>query len=608
MTAVGTPASPPTPAVPTPKPPSANEGIKRESHHLRGALRAELTDGTSGFSGDGQNLLKFHGIYQQDDRDTRRSHGAKREPLDYSCMVRASVPGGALTGAQWLAMDALADEVADGTLRATTRGGVQWHFVLKGDVQPLLRGLNDRLVTTLGACGDVVRNVSTCPAHHVDQRQDILKSAADALAKHFRPRTRAYYEVWLDGQQAVTAEPAGPDPEEPLYGDVYLPRKFKFGIAWPGDNCVAIYTHDCGLIPLNADGSVPTGGVTEGYVVLVGGGLGMSYADPDTGPRLSDTLCWIPAAELLEVTEAIVIVQRDNGDRSNRKRARLKYVIEDRGLAWFREKVEAVLGRSLIDAPAIPAWTDACDHLGWSAQPDGKLTLGMPIPAGRIADGATHSKDTVSTARRRSAIRAVIEQHGANVRLTPRQDMLLTDLDPADRLAIEVLLREHGVKLVEELGTVERAAMACPALPTCGQALTESERVLPSVVDTINRARSNAGTTELPIHLRMTGCPHGCARPYTAELGIVGRTKSTYDLYVGGSVAGERLGERLAVGVKLASLEEHLTVLLERHKAESLDGEGFGDFCSRLGSDKLGSSLTGIRREPGRADVAADDE
>ena len=600
--------SPPPPAASPGKVPSANEGIKRESRHLRGALTAELTDGTSGFSGDGQNLLKFHGIYQQDDRDTRRSLAAKRKELSYSCMVRASVPGGALTGAQWLAMDALADEVADGTLRATSRGGVQWHFVLKGDVQPLLQGLNERLVTTLGACGDVVRNIATCPAHHLDRRQDILKVAADALAKHFRPRTRAYYEVWLDGQQAVTAEPAGPDPEEPLYGDIYLPRKFKFGIAWPGDNCVDIFTHDCGLIPLNADGSVPIGGVTEGYVVLVGGGLGMSYADPDTGPRLSDTLCWIPAADLIEVTEAVVIVQRDNGDRSNRKRARLKYVIEDHGISWFRRKVEEVLGRPLLDAPPIPAWEDACDHLGWSAQPDGKWTLGMPIPAGRIADGATHSKDTLSTAHRRSAIRAVIEQHGANVRLTPRQDMLLTDLDPADRMAIEVLLREHGVKLVEELGMVERAAMACPALPTCGQALTESERVLPAVVDSINRARVNSGATELPIHLRMTGCPHGCARPYTAELGVVGRTKSTYDLYVGGSVAGERLGERLAVGVKLASLEEHLTALLESHRVEALDGEGFGDFCNRMGADKLASTLTGIRREPGRSDLAADDE
>jgi sulfite reductase (ferredoxin) len=446
--------------------------------------------------------------------------------------------------------------------------------------------------------------VSTCPAEATDRRQEIILSTANRIAKHFRPRTRAYYEVWLDGAQAVTAEAAIPDPEEPFYGDTYLPRKFKFGIAWPGDNCVDIYTHDCGLIPLNADGSVPTGGVTEGYVVLAGGGLGMGYADVGTFPRLSDTVCWVPTEQLIEVLEAIVVVHRDHGDRSNRKRARLKYVIADNGLEWFQARVAEQIGRPLSPAPPIPAWEDACDHLGWSPQPDGRWTLGLPVPSGRVADGATHAKDATSTARRRSAIRAVITKHGANVRLTARQDILLTGLDPADRLAIEVLLREHDVRLVEELGIVERAAMACPALPTCGQALTESERVLPSVVASINAARSAAGTNELPIHLRMTGCPNGCARPYTAELGIVGRTKSTYDLYLGGSVAGERLAERLAVGVKLGALEGHLTTILEGYAADAMPGEAFGDFCVRVGVEKLTAEL-GLVNVESRA-VAAD--
>jgi sulfite reductase (ferredoxin) len=564
-----------SPPVATPRSP---EEVKRTSGHLRGALAEELGDGSDRFSAESTVLLKFHGIYQQDDRDQRRARTQAKQDLAYACMVRTSVPGGVLTGDQWLALDRLADEVGGGAMRVTTRQGIQYHGVLKGDLHQLIGTLNRHLVTTLAACGDVVRNVACCPAPHDDRRQDELLAHARHLAARFRPQTGAYYEVWLDGEKAATATPAAQ--EEPIYGDVYLPRKFKIGLAWPGDNCIDVYTQDVGIVPVRHRDR-------DGFVVLIGGGLGMSHArEDDTYPRLATPLGWCPAAELGEVVEAVVGVQRDHGNRDDRHRARLKYLVDERGEDWFRHQVEERIGRRLVDAPLLPAWTDADEHLGWHRQADGRWFLGVHVDSGRVRDEG--GADT------RSALREIVSRFAGEVRLTARQDVLLCDIEGRDRREVEATLRRHGVPLAEELPPVRRLAMACPALPTCGQALAEAERVLPRIVETLEQELAAVGLGEQEVRVNVTGCPNGCARPYTAEIGIVGRTKTAYDVYVGGAVTGERLARRIAASVKLADLSDTLRPVLERYRDERHTGEGLGDFADRA---RLG--------EPVRQEVTA---
>jgi sulfite reductase (ferredoxin) len=538
------------------------EDIKAASRHLRGTLADELANDEARFIAESENLLKFHGIYQQDDRDLRRARAAKKLPLAYQCMVRTSVPGGVVSAEQWLAMDTLTDKLADATLRVTTRQGIQFHFVQKGDLRALVAALNEHLITTKGACGDVVRNVTACPAPHHVRHQHELLDVARTLAARFRPQTGAYYELWIDGEPAVTAsEP--PLDEEPLYGDVYLPRKFKIGLAPPGDNCIDVYTQDVGIVP--HDG---------GYVVLAGGGLGQSHArEDDTYPRLASPIAWVPADELASVVEAIVTIQRDFGNREDRHRARLKYTIDDRGLQWFRAELETRLGHSLVEAPTLPEWLDSDEHLGWHKQDDGRWFLGVHVDNGRVRD--------TDDVRQRSALRAIVEHFATEVRLTARQDVLLCGIDDADRSEIEAILRAHGVPLAEEMVPLQRLAVACPALPTCGQALGEAERAMPVLLGGVQSELDRRGLRALPLRVNVTGCPNGCSRPYTAEVGIVGRTKNTYDVYVGGSIGGDRLAERVAVDVPTASLPDALAPLLDRYTAERAEGEGFGDFCHR---------------------------
>jgi sulfite reductase (ferredoxin) len=542
------------------------EEVKAGSRSLRGDLAGQLRDGTAAFSEDGSHLLKFHGIYQQDDRDVRRERTRSGQDLEHIFMVRASVPGGALTARQWSVMDRLAGEVADGTLRLTSRGGVQFHFTRKGGLAPLIQTLDRHLVTTLAACGDVVRNVVACPAPLPDSRQKVLLDLAQRLAARFRPRTGAYYEVWIDGDRAVSAEASGPAPVEvePLYGDTYLPRKFKIGLAWPGDNCTDIHSHDLGLVPVSgADGA-------DGFAVLVGGGLGASHARPDdTFPRLADVLGWVPADAVEDVAEAVVLAFRDLGNRDDRKRARLKYVIEELGLDAFRREVEQRFGAALAPAPELPSWHQH-DHLGWHRQDDGRWFLGVPVQSGRVAGGL------------RAALAEIAERLSLDVRITPRQDLLLTGIETAQRREVVDILRRHEVALADDLTPVRRLAMACPALPTCGQALAEAERVAPAVLSVLEAELADRGLAHLDLHVRMTGCPNGCARPYTAEIGIVGRTKTGYDLHLGGAPGGDRLAPAVARSVKLADLPSVLGPWLDRFARERSDGETFGDFVHRV--------------------------
>jgi sulfite reductase (ferredoxin) len=567
--------------------PVTAETIKIESNYLGGTIGDELWNTRDDFDHDAELLLKFHGIYQQDDRDVRRARIQLKLPLDYSCMVRASVPGGAITNEQWLALDRVA-ALADQKLRLTTRQGVQYHVVHKGELRELVAGINSSLLTTLGACGDVVRNVMACPLPHPERRAVIEPLVGEMVAR-FRPQTESYWELWVDGDRAVSAEPRPDvldtiDDVEPIYGAAYLPRKFKIAIAWPGDNCVDIYTNDVGIVPTLSEG---TTGELTGYVVLAGGGMGMAHNRPDdTYPLLAQPVGWVPPGEIGDVVEAIVTAQRDHGDRDDRSRARLKYLLEERGIDWLRTQIERRTGRPLAAPVELPDWeVDA--HHGWhdiAGQPDGSgvntRALGLPVPSGKVAGGL------------RLALRRLIADGTVRgLRVTPRQDLLL--LGVVDVEAVENVLRANGVRLADDQSPTRNLAIACPALPTCSKALGEAERVLPEVVDRLEKVLADTGNTGLALRLNMTGCPNGCSRPYAAELGIVGRTKKNYDIFVGGSPAGDRLARLLRADVPLTDVPELLRPLLEAF-GRSAGGESFGDWC--VGQDW--SSLEALLPEP----------
>jgi sulfite reductase (ferredoxin) len=566
------------------------ETLKTESSYLLGDLAEQLSEASDAFSKDAAQLLKFHGSYQQDDRDVRKERAAAGLGKAVSMMIRAAIPGGVLTAEQYLACDALADEVSNGTLRITTRQGLQWHAVGKHDLTQLIRTLNDHLLTTLAACGDVARNVCACPAP-LPGRDDLLPHA-ERLAVAVRPRTSSYWDLWLDGERRVSAVPDhaevpghSGDATEPLYGPTYLPRKFKVGFAHAGDNCVDVYTHDVGLVPVRDDA-----GVIDRFVVLIGGGLGMTHNKPATYPRLASPFATVSADELVPTVEAIITVQRDHGDRDDRKHARLKYLVEERGVDWFRGEVEARLGRTL-DPPEDLLWDRTDDHLGWHAQDDGEASwfLGVPVPSGRVQD--------TTEVQLRSAVRDLVRDLGLGVRFTARQDLLLTDVPASRRAEVETRLRAAGVPLVEDIAPVTRHALACPALPTCGLALAEAERVLPSVTDRLAGALDELGVGDEPLHLRVTGCPNGCSRPYSTEVGVVGRGKDHYTVHLGGDAEGTRLNEVYADRVHLDDLTPLLTPLLTAWREEREHGESFGGWCDRLGPRTL------HERFPVRAEV-----
>jgi sulfite reductase (ferredoxin) len=550
--------------------PSAAEQLKASSNGLLGSIADELRSDEPKFSGGASSLLKFHGIYQQDDRDVRRERGRQGLDRDYLCMVRAGVPGGVLTAEQYLVMDRLADEVGNGSLRVTTRQGLQYHFARKGDLPGLIGTLNQHLVTTLAACGDVVRNVMCCPAPPANAAEAEVQADAVALSKALKPSTSAYWQLWVDGERAVSAhEPERP--ADPLYGPTYLPRKFKVAFAFPGDNCVDLYTNDIGIVP------TIRGNKVTAYTLVVGGGLGMTHNNPDTYPRLATPLGAVEPAQLVDAVEAIVTVHRDHGDREDRKHARLKYVVEEWGIEAFRLEVEQRLGWTLAP-PAELRWDATDDHLGWRRQLDGRWTYGVRIASGRISDNGVPV---------RTALRTALGHFGSGIRFTPRQDVLLTDIARADRDALLELLRSFDIALVDDIAPVERHALACPALPTCGLALAEAERALPDLLGSLRFELATLGLGGEAVHVRMTGCPNGCARPYSTEIGIVGRGKDHYTIYLGGNAEGTRLNEEYADRVPVAEVPQVLAPVLAAYEGEKGDGETFGDFCHRVGVAQL---------------------
>jgi sulfite reductase (ferredoxin) len=551
---------------------SAVEGIKEKSRGLRGTIAEELTQDTDKFSDQDKNLIKFHGSYQQEDRDARQSRRAEGLGKHFMFMVRCKIPGGRLTADQYLALDALADKYANGALRFTSRQGIQFHGILKGNLKSTIAGINACLLTTLGACGDVNRNVMTTPAPLADGVHQELQASAAHLAAHFAPRTRGYHEIWLNGKTIVGGEEA-----EPIYGKVYLPRKFKMGLALPEDNCVDVYAQDLGLL------AVVEAGQIAGYNVLVGGGMGMSHGNAKTFPFLAKPIGYAPKGQLLAAAEAVVSLFRDHGNRADRKRARIKYLVHDWGVERFREVLAEYPGGKL-SVPRDVHVSGFKLHLGARPQGDGRWFYGISVENGRVKDDGP--------LRLRSGLRAIVERFHPELRLTPVQDILLCGLAGSDLPLIEKMLAEFGIPLPHRLASARKYSMACPAIPTCGLAISESERALPGILDQFAVVLKELGLEDEPLSIRMTGCPNGCVRPYQSDIGIVGRSGDKYVVYVGGNLLGNRLNFELQDLVPRDRIVTALKPLLARFKKERRGKEGFGDFCHRLGAEAARATLS----------------
>ena len=545
------------------------ERIKRDSRGLRGTIAESLAGPDPKFGGDDQQLLKFHGIYQQDDRDARRAHTG--EEKSYSFMIRVVIPAGSLSASQYLELDRLADNHANGTLRITTRQGIQYHGVLKGDMRPTIAAINAALMTTLAACGDVERNVMGCPTPADGQAQRTVHALARDVTARLRPATAAYHEIWVDGSKVATSEPM-----DPVYGETYLPRKFKTGIALTTDNCVDVFAQDAGLIGIVENGRA------DRWLVTVGGGLGMTHNKGDTIARLADAVGVVETQDAVESIAIIAAIFRDHGNRADRRYARIKYLIESWGIDKFRGEFRRRAAFTVGDVPELPP-IPFHDHLDRVRQDNGRWTFGVFVLSGRVADTAT--------LRLKSALQQIAREVGPRFVFTPQQSVLLADLDDAGLASVEAILRSHGVETVASLSGARRYSMACPALPTCGLALAESERTIPGILNQLDATLEQLGLRDAPFTLRMTGCPNGCARPYTADIAFVGRSADLYHVYVGGRLEGDRVADLYAADVPAKELLPCVTRLLERWARERSLGEGLGDFYHRA----LGSS--GIRRK-----------
>ena len=572
-----------TPAGTAAAKPSAVELAKIASNYLAGDIAKELADANPGFGKPSIQLLKNHGTYQQDDREARKAVDGKKSQREVSFMIRTCVPGGKLTADQLLSAIDLGDEVGNGTIRLTTRQAIQHHGVVKGDLKSFMQRVHANQMTTLAACGDVERNIMCCPAPiHNNPVRDEMQAMVDKLAKHLAPRTRAYYEIWLTdpdtGEKTLAGgtsgdkdvEPASLVEDEPIYGRTYLPRKFKTAFALPEDNCTDIYANDLGFLVVHENGKI------LGYNVLAGGGMGVTPSAAKTFPALAKRLGFVPPEDVLAIAEAIVKVQRDFGNRSDRKVARLKYTIHTMGLDAFRKKVEEYFGKPL--APCHPADVHGFDdHIGWFEQGDGKFFYGLNVENGRIVDREGF--------RLKTALRQILREIKPGVRITSHQSLLFTDLAVTDRVRIADILHAHGVKTSEEISTLRRWSMACVALPTCGLAVAESERVLPGLIDSLEPEVAKLGLANDAFTLRMTGCPNACARPYNSDIGIVGRTLGKYTIFLGGRLLGDRLNVQYKDVVPFEDLSQELTAVLACYKAERKAGETLGDFCHRKGVD-----------------------
>jgi sulfite reductase (NADPH) hemoprotein beta-component len=553
------------------------EHIKAGSKLLRGTLTESLADAHTGALREPDtHVLKFHGSYQQDDRDLRDERRRQKLEPKYSFMIRTRLPGGVCTPAQWLVLDSLARSQANGTLRITTRQAFQLHGIVKNELKATLAEMNRALVDSIAACGDVNRNV-LCSANPVESSAHAEAYAwAVKLSEHLLPQTRAYHEIWLDGERVAGGE------DEPIYGSTYLPRKFKAAIVVPPVNDVDVLAHDLGFIAIVEDG------VLQGFNLAVGGGLGATHGDAATYPRLADVVGFLLPEQLLAVAEHVVTIQRDYGDRTNRKRARLKYTIADRGIDWFVAELERRLGATL--APVRPyAFTHNGDRYGWHAGHDGRWHLTLHIASGRIAD--------VGEARQLTGLAAIAREHRGDFRLTPNQNVIIANVAADARERIDALVREHGLDTYRDAMPSRLLALACVAMPTCPLAMAEAERYLPEFLVRFEALLDTHALRAVPISVRITGCPNGCARPYLAEIGLVGKAPGRYNLHLGADVAGTRLNVLHRENIDEDTIFSTLSALLARFAAERATDEGFGDFLWRSGLLGAATSASGAAKE-----------
>jgi sulfite reductase (NADPH) hemoprotein beta-component len=539
-----------------------NEEIKAAIPTLAGAIASTLADGNSDhFTEDDNQFLKFHGCYQQDDRDVRKT-GKK-----YMVMVRSRVPGGVMTAKQYATFDTLASTYGNHTLRVTARQTIQFHGVLKGNLRAVVKGINDSLLSTLAACGDVNRNVLAPPTPAYTQARETVYAEAQKVAQALAPQTKAYHAIWLEGQQLDLSAEENRNFVDPLYGQTYLPRKFKVAFAIPPVNDLDIFTNCLGFIAIVENDHV------VGYNVCVGGGMGRSQGNTATYPRLADVIGFVPAEKVVDVAKAVLTIHRDFGDRTDRKHARLKYVIAERGVAWARAEIEKRAG--LTFAPSKPYhFTTTADKLGWHKAVDGTSFLGLFVAAGRIKDAGGYKLKT--------ALRHIADTFPqVEFRLTANQNLILARIQKGDDHPINMLLSAYGVRTEKQTSVLYAASMACPALPTCGLALAESERMLPGLLDRIEKLLTEAGLGGQEIIIRSTGCPNGCVRPYMAEIGFVGKAPGRYQVWLGGDVSGTRLN-RVWKDIKEPELEAEFRPVFERFARERQTGERFGDWCQRV--------------------------
>ncbi|BAY28703.1 sulfite reductase, ferredoxin dependent [Nostoc carneum NIES-2107] len=576
--------SPPSPIAS--RKPSKVEGIKENSNFLREPVATEVLQDTTHFSEDAVQLLKFHGSYQQDNRDNR----VKGQEKDYQFMLRTKNPGGLVPPQLYLALDKLSDEYGNHTLRATTRQGFQLHGILKKNLKTAIATIVKNLGSTLGACGDINRNVMAPPVPWKNRPEyqyawEYAQNVADLLS----PQTGAYYEIWLDGEKAISAEESPEvkaarqrdtngtlisNTEEPIYGTYYMPRKFKVSVTVPGDNSIDLYSQDLTLVVITNDQ-----GELEGFNVFAGGGLGRTHNKEETFARLADPIGYVDKSDVYEIVKAIVATQRDYGDRTDRRHARLKYLLHDWGVEKFRAKVEEYFGKAIAPFKELPEFKYH-DFLGWHEQGDGKLFLGLSIDNGRVKDEGSFQLKT--------ALREIVEQFNLPIRLTPHQNLIFCEIAPADKAAIQDILDRRGViSDPSKIARLERLAMACPALPTCGLAITESERAIPGILERIGTVLDKVGLQNEEFVVRMTGCPNGCARPYMAELAFVGSAPESYQVWLGGSPNQTRLAQPYMERLHHNDIETQLEPIFVYFKQAKTAEESFGDFCDRVGFDAI---------------------
>ena len=544
---------------------AANEYIKTRSNYLRGTIKEGLADlSTGSMSEDDQQLLKFHGTYQQDDRDLRPNRRKHKLDKAYSFMIRIRVPGGVATPQQWLETDRMATQFANGTIKLTTRQAFQFHGIIKSNLKRTIAEINQAAMDTIAACGDVNRNVMCNPNPYLSEVHAEVLKISQQISDHLTPATRAYHEIWLDGEKVESTE----EDFEPIYGKTYLPRKFKITIAVPPSNDVDIYANCLSFIAIVEQGKL------VGFNVAVGGGMGMTHGAEDTYPRLADVIGFCTVAQVSDVSEKVVMVQRDFGCRTERKHARMKYTVDDYGPDWILAKLNEYLGYVLGPVRDFK-FEDNGDRYGWVEGVNGKFNLTLFIQGGRVLDTPSYPM--------RTGLREIAKIHDGDFRLTANQNLMIANVSAEKRPEIEKFLEQYGIKDSHLKSALRLNSLACVALPTCALSLAEAERYLPDLLTELEEVIEKVGLRHDAITIRMTGCPNGCARPYISEIGFVGRSPGGYNVYLGGGFAGQRLSKLYRENFPGTEIKELLAPIISRYAKERTEGERFGDFCIRAG-------------------------